>query len=119
MRLLDANILVYAHITTFPQHKTARKWLDESLNGAAPVGLPWPTILGFIRLVTNPRIFEHPESTDKAWQQVESWLSCAPAWIPVPTERHREALSPLLALPGIKANLIPTPTSPHWPSSMA
>lgn len=107
MRLIDANILVYAHVHSFPQHETARQWLDDCLNDTAPVGLPWPSLLGFVRLVTNPRVFEHPESTEKVWQQVNAWLDCAPAWIPVPTERHRNALSPLLALPGVKANLIP------------
>ncbi len=28
-----------------------------------------------------------------AWRQVEEWLSCPPAWIPVPADRHREILA--------------------------
>jgi len=105
--LVDANLLVYAHVATFQQHKRARRWLDGSLNGTAPVGLPWPSILGFIRLVTNPRIFERPEPIEEAWKQVEEWLDCSPVWIPQPTERHREILGPLLINQSVRANLVP------------
>ena len=58
MIIVDANLLVYAHVVSFPQHSAARTWLDERINGTAPVGLPWPSLLGFVRLVSNPRIFE-------------------------------------------------------------
>ena len=40
MILVDANLLVYAHVGSFPQHAAAREWLDERINGTAPVGLP-------------------------------------------------------------------------------
>jgi hypothetical protein len=29
-------------------------WLDERLNGTVGVGLPWPSLLAFVRLATNP-----------------------------------------------------------------
>jgi len=67
--LVDANILIYAHVSSFAQHPAARGWLDQQLNGSGPVGLPWPSIVAFLRLVTNPRIFEHPESIGDAWRQ--------------------------------------------------
>jgi hypothetical protein len=44
-------IVVYAHVSSFPQHEQARDWLDGQLNGAAPVGLPWVSLLAFVRLV--------------------------------------------------------------------
>jgi len=107
MILVDANLLVYAHVATFPQHDKARAWLDDRLNGTAPVGIPWPSILAFARLVTNPRIFERPENMEAAWKQVEEWLDCPPVWIPQPTERHREILGPLLTTQTVRANLVP------------
>ena len=58
MILVDANLLVYAHVGSFPQHERARAWLDEQLNRPGPVGLPWPSLLAFLRLVSNPRVFE-------------------------------------------------------------
>jgi uncharacterized protein len=77
------------------------------MNESAPVGLPWPSLLGFLRLVTNPRIFQRPETIERAWKQVESWLGCDSAWIPQPTDRHREILGPLLAHIAGRANLVP------------
>jgi predicted nucleic acid-binding protein len=55
MILVDVNLLVYARLATFAQYDRARDWLDERLNGTASVGLPWPSLLGFVRLVSNPR----------------------------------------------------------------
>lgn len=107
MILLDANLLIYAHVESFAQNRGARSWLDEKLNGPAPVGIPWPSILAFVRIVTNPRIFEYPESFIDSWKQVEDWLSCESAWIPRPTERHREILGPLMIEQVTRSNLVP------------
>ena len=107
MILVDANLLIYAHIAAFSQHNSARAWLDEQLNGATAVGLPWPSVLAFLRIVTNPRVFEEPVAILDAWAQVSAWLECEPAWIPAPGERHRELLGGLLNLPGVQANVVP------------
>jgi hypothetical protein len=98
---------VYAHVRDFTQHERAHAWLDERLNGTARVGLPWPSLLAFLRLVTNPRVFERPASVRAAWQQVEAWLDCEAAWIPAPTDRHREILGRLLGEAAVRANLVP------------
>jgi len=104
--LVDANLLIYAHVRSFAQHERARSWLDGKLNGPAPVGLPWPSLLAFLRLVTNPRVFEHAEPMADAWRQVLSWLEAEPSWIPQASERHTEVLASLLAAPGVQANLV-------------
>jgi toxin-antitoxin system PIN domain toxin len=105
--LVDANILIYAHVNSFAQHRVAREWLDQQLNGPAPVGLPWASVLAFLRLVTNSRVFEHPESIVDAWSQVRTWLACESVWTPEPTERHAEVLGEFLTLPGVQGNLVP------------
>jgi hypothetical protein len=64
-------------------------------------------VLAFLRLVTNPRVFEDPEPIGDAWQQAHTWLACETAWIPQPTERHAELLGEFLALPGVHGNLVP------------
>ena len=107
MRIVDANLLLYAHVATFEQHAGARSWLDEKLRGFEPLGLPWPSLLGFLRLVSNPRIFERPEPLKMAWRQVREWLGCRAVWIPHPTERHREILDRLFVSSDLRANLIP------------
>ena len=107
MILVDANLLVYAHVSSFPQHASARKWLDARINAAAPVGLPWPSLLAFVRIVSNPRIFDRPASVSAAWRQVESWLAAKSVWVPLPTERHLQVLGPLMASVEGRANLVP------------
>lgn len=107
MILVDANLLVYAHVRSFPQHARARDWLDSQLSRGAPVGLPWPSLIAFLRIVTNPRIFQQPEPTTAAWRQVGAWLAAEVAWIPQATERHEDVLGTLLAATDAHANLVP------------
>ena len=107
MILIDANLLVYAHVSSLPQHAAAVSWLDAQLKANAIVGMPWQSLLSFARLVTNPRIFEHPLSIQSAWKQVENWLDCPVVRTPVPGDRYREILGNLMRTSVDRANLIP------------
>jgi toxin-antitoxin system PIN domain toxin len=69
--------------------------------------MPWPTLLGFVRVISNPRVFRQPKPVEDAWRQVEEWLDCPPVWIPQPTETHRSVLGMLLKAAGPRANLVP------------
>lgn len=88
MILIDADLLLYARISSFSEHAIARAWLDEQLNDRAPVGLPWQSLTAFLRISINPRVFTKPLSPAKAWKQVEDWLGCQNVWSPVPTPEH-------------------------------
>jgi toxin-antitoxin system PIN domain toxin len=57
---LDTNILVYASNTRDPAHRAARSVLERLTAGPDLLYLFWPTLLGFVRLVTNPRILTRP-----------------------------------------------------------
>jgi uncharacterized protein len=104
---LDANLLVYAHVRSYEQHEAAREWLEEQLISAPRVGLPWPSLLAFVRLVTNPRVFSEPESIRDAWAQVEAWLDAGPSWTPAPTPRHRAVLGLCMTQSNLRANDVP------------
>jgi uncharacterized protein len=73
--LIDVNILVYASNAESGHHTVSRDWLDGQLSGSAPVGLPWSSLLAFLRIATNPRVFRSPLTMVIAWQQVATWLS--------------------------------------------
>lgn len=105
MILVDVNLLVYSHSKRMPQHVAARNWLEEQLNNSK-VGLPWESLLGFMRLVTNPRVFQKPETTKVAWDRVMEWLQNENVWIPAPGEQHIEILESLLTLPSIQGKHI-------------
>lgn len=95
MILLDANLLIYASAPETAQHGAAKAWLDQRLNGSARVGLPWPSLLAFMRIVSNPRLFEGA-SLSHARSQVQAWLDLPKTWIPNPTEEHARILVELL-----------------------
>ena len=105
--LLDANLLLYAKFSSFPQHPHARAWLEERLSGPGRVGLPWHSLLAFLRISTNARVFTPPLSIVEAWDQVQEWLRLPPAWIPLPGEQHAEILGQILMATGATGNLIP------------
>jgi toxin-antitoxin system PIN domain toxin len=94
--LLDTNLLIYAYERRSPHNEVARAWLEGVLRRPARVGLPWPTLLGFVRLMSNPRLMRCPLPLHRAWAQVESWLALPHTWIPLPTDRHQEILAELL-----------------------
>lgn len=107
MILVDTNLLVYAWDGRAQQHEAARTWLDARLSESARVALPWESTLGFLRVVTNPRIYEHPASVARAWEQVREWLGCENVWIPAASEEHSVVLGGLLRELGGGAKLIP------------
>ena len=97
MILVDANLLVYAVNREAAEHEVARAWLDERLSGDPRVGLPWPSLLAFLRVAANPRIFPGALRLSEAWERVTAWLDQPPAWVPVPGPRHTEILGGLLS----------------------
>ena len=106
MILVDANLLLYSANHAAPEHDRARTWLDGRLNGTARVGLPWPSLLAFVRLATNPSVVKQPASARDAWQRVTAWLSCQTAWAPKPGEHHADILGRPLQLPFMKSRLV-------------
>src|ERR1700691_2275581 len=94
--LIDVNILLYAHFSFYPQHRRAREWLDGALNGTSRVAMPWFSLLGFLRIATNPRMLIRPQSVSGAVKQMQDWLANDLVWVPQPGERHAEILGRLL-----------------------
>ena len=71
-----------------PNHEKARAWWDAHLSGDLPVCLCWTVLGSFIRIGTNPRVFEHPLSLDQALARVQSWLDQPCTRLVNPTEHH-------------------------------
>jgi uncharacterized protein len=105
--LVDANILIYAYIADYREHDQARLWLDDQLSHAPRLALPWTSLISFIRLVTNPRLFQPAVSITAAHDQVRRWLTAPSAWRPEPTPRHADLLGQCLQVPGLRADDVP------------
>lgn len=74
MKLLDANILLYAYDRASPHHVSCCALLDLALNSEETIALPWQTILAFVRIATNSRAVRQPLSGSDACEIVSSWL---------------------------------------------
>jgi toxin-antitoxin system PIN domain toxin len=95
--LLDANLLVYAYTPESPRRQVASTWLEGALGSSVKVGLPWPTLLAFVRLMGNPSVVSKPIPVNQAWTQVEAWIALPKTWIPLPTDRHHTIIARLLS----------------------
>jgi toxin-antitoxin system PIN domain toxin len=94
--LVDANLLLYAYHARAEQHERSRAWLEAALSGPDPVGLAWLSLWAFLRIATNPRVFERPLSTQEAEIAVSSWLAQPATEILDPGERHWQILRGLM-----------------------
>lgn len=45
----------------------------------------------------NPHIVQRPLPLSRSWSRVREWLALPQVWVPLPTDRHEEVISDLLA----------------------
>lgn len=105
MKVVDANVLLYAVNADADRHEEARSWLDRSLSGRATVGFSWIVLLAFLRLSTKVGLFPAPLPVDGALDRVRAWLDQPPSVVLEPTARHLHVLSGLLVGSGTGGNL--------------
>jgi uncharacterized protein len=101
----DINLLLYATISGFPEHARARRWWEDLLGGDSEVGIAGPALFGYVRIVTNPRIFDRPLAVDAALARIEEWLDQPPVRFLLPGPRHLEIAFRLLRHVGSAGNL--------------
>jgi uncharacterized protein len=106
VKLVDANVLLYAVNEDAPHHEEARGWLDGRLGASEAVGFAWVVLLAFLRLSTRPDLFRRPLAFEEAAAVVDAWLAAPPAVVLQPTVRHLELLRGLARSTGVAANLI-------------
>jgi toxin-antitoxin system PIN domain toxin len=71
---VDANILVYASNTSDPMSAEATALVRRLAAGPDLVYLFWPTLLGYLRIVTHPAILPAPLAPRDAMRNVEALL---------------------------------------------
>lgn len=105
MILPDVNILIYAYDQSSQWNSPAKRWWEDQMNGSQMIGLSWVTVLGFIRLLTNPRIYQNPYLPSEILEIVRSWLEQPHVKIIHPSDRHFGLLTDLLKSTGTAGNL--------------
>jgi toxin-antitoxin system PIN domain toxin len=69
--LPDVNILIHAHRLEAPEHGRYAKWLEALAVGPEPFGLSELGASAFVRIVTNPKIWDEATSTEDALEFIE------------------------------------------------
>ncbi len=105
MRIVDLNVLLYAVNSDAAQHDLVRGWWETALNDEDTVGLAWVVLLGFLRLVTNPRVFPRPLAPDIAAAKLDGWLALYNVQVVREKDDHWGTLKSLLRDAGTAGNL--------------
>jgi len=106
VKLVDANLLLYATDTRSPRHAAARSWLERQLSGDEPVALAWVVLLAFLRLSTHPHVFARPLAAERAFDVIGRWLEQPCVVIVHPGDRHAAVMRQLLGRFGTAGNLV-------------
>jgi hypothetical protein len=84
----DANLLIYAYNGDSPHHPRASRWVKEILASHVEIGIPFASILAFIRISTHPKLLVRPASMTDALAVIDAWLAKPQVQILVPGSAH-------------------------------
>ena len=96
----DVNLLVHTLNRDSPQCARAGDWWRKLLNGDEPVGLAWSTVVGVVRISTNPRIFPSPIALVDVLENVDEWFAQPVVSSIEPGAQHWSIMRRLLAEAG-------------------
>jgi hypothetical protein len=71
---VDVNVLLYAADEESPHHAEAREFLDRCAAGPEVCCFGWLTLMSYLRMATNPRIFARPLAPEAAERNVAALL---------------------------------------------
>jgi toxin-antitoxin system PIN domain toxin len=94
--VVDANLLIYAYDLDSAHHKKSLSWLEELLSGVEAVGLPWPSVSAFLRVITNRRLPGMRVTLEQAVQVVDEWLQQPNVQVLVPADQHWSVLRQMI-----------------------
>ncbi|WP_248579522.1 type II toxin-antitoxin system VapC family toxin [Nocardioides sp. InS609-2] len=107
MLLADVNAFIYAHRPESPRADEHREWLAEALQGQEPFGVSELVLSGFMRIVTNYRVYKEPTPPDVALAFCNAVLTAPSALVLRPGSRHWGIFSQLCTTVGARGNLVP------------
>ena len=106
MIALDTNILVYAHRSGTPFHKSAIALMRRMSEGRTPYALFWPSLYEFLRVVTHHRVFDPPSTVDEAAEALSAFLQPPVVRILSETPAHEAILREVLQKSRVAGNLV-------------
>ena len=102
------NVLVYAFRREADAHEEYAAWLSGALAGDEDLAMVDAVLTGFVRIVSNPRIFSDPAPTALALSFVRTVRSARPARAIAGAESTWDRLDELVAADRyLRGNLVP------------
>lgn len=105
MKLVDANIFLFAYNPSAPESAKAAAWLEGALWTDEPVATSWTTLLAFLRLTTS-KVFPRPLTPREATAIVDGWLTESGLQLVDPTDRHWPLVRDFVEQTGARGNLV-------------
>ena len=106
MQLPDVNILIYAHREETPNHGRYAEWLRTLATGPEPFALSELVLHGFVRMVTNPRIFDPPSTVQQAFRFLDALLARPGCSVVRPGPGHWSIFRSLCQEAGVRSKLV-------------
>ncbi len=106
MQLPDINVLIYAHREDAGEHEVFAEWLVNLVKAPQPFALSEYVLSGFVRITTNPRIFDPPTPMRTALAFCDRLVDWPRSVIVQPRERHWTLFTELCSAPGVKGALV-------------
>lgn len=107
MELPDVNVLVYAYRSDAPEHANHRAWLDRTTHGSSAFAMSGLVCSGVLRILTHPRVFQNPSSTEEAIAYVEAILHHESCVVVQPGPRHWSIFQNLCRQARARGNVVP------------
>ena len=107
MLLADVNIYIQAFRPELAQHREMRQWLEQLIGGDESYGVAELVLSAFLRIVTNPRAFEYPNTIQDAVafaDEVRNQPNCV---LIAAGTRHWDIFTGLCKQVGARGNLVP------------
>lgn len=107
MLLPDVNVLIYAHVEdSTPDHAEYARWVTGLATGQEPFALSVLVLSGFVRVVTNPRVFSPSSTLDQSFAFVKSLVERPTARIVGPGPDHLDIFERLCRESGAAGKLV-------------
>ena len=107
MLLPDVNVLIYAHVKdSTDDHTEYANWITRVATGPEPFALSVLVLSGFVRIVTNSRIFNPPSSLEQSFTFVSSLVERPTARVVGPGPDHLEIFERLCRESGASGKLV-------------
>lgn len=106
MQIPDINVLVGIFRKENPLHELLASWLETTLAGEETVGLTPSVVAGYVRIVTNPRIFQRPTPLDTALGQIDTLRRSPDMLDALPGPAHWGIFAELCQAADARGNLV-------------